>query len=93
LRGSVFSLCASAIGSGVLSLPYVLKLCGWVIGLIYIIVGAFAACWSLYLIAEAAIRVKANNISQLARKAGGPVMEKILSVMILIYMYGSCISY
>ena len=29
LRGSIFSLCASAIGSGVLSLPYVLKLCGY----------------------------------------------------------------
>ena len=30
VRGSIFSLCASAIGSGVLSLPYVLKLCGYV---------------------------------------------------------------
>ena len=29
LRGSIFSLSASAVGAGVLSLPYVLKLCGW----------------------------------------------------------------
>jgi hypothetical protein len=41
LRGSIFALCASAIGSGVLSLPYVLRLNGWVLGLIFIIVGAF----------------------------------------------------
>ena len=41
LRGSIFALCASAIGSGVLSLPYVLRLNGWVLGLIFILVGAF----------------------------------------------------
>lgn len=41
LRGSIFSLCASAIGSGVLSLPYVLGLNGWVLGLVFILVGGF----------------------------------------------------
>jgi hypothetical protein len=41
LRGSIFALCASAIGSGVLSLPYVLGLNGWVLGLVFIIVGGF----------------------------------------------------
>jgi hypothetical protein len=40
LRGSIFSLCASAIGSGVLSLPYVLSLCGWSMGFILIVIGA-----------------------------------------------------
>lgn len=41
LRGSIFSLCASAIGSGVLSLPYVLALNGWALGFIFILVSAF----------------------------------------------------
>jgi hypothetical protein len=41
LRGSIFALCASAIGSGVLSLPYVLRLNGWVLGVIFILIGAF----------------------------------------------------
>ena len=40
LRGSIFSLCASAIGSGVLSLPFVLALNGWILGFLFIIVGA-----------------------------------------------------
>jgi hypothetical protein len=47
LRGSIFALCASAIGSGVLSLPYVLGLNGWLLGLIFILVGGF--CKSLFL--------------------------------------------
>ena len=41
LRGSIFALCASAIGSGVLSLPYVLRLNGWVMGLVLILLGGF----------------------------------------------------
>lgn len=63
LRGSIFSLCASAIGSGVLSLPYVLATTGWAIGLGLVSVGAIAACWSLFIIAESAIKVKAKNFS------------------------------
>lgn len=43
LRGSIFALSASAIGSGVLSLPYVLNLCGWVSGITFLFVGAFGA--------------------------------------------------
>jgi Transmembrane amino acid transporter protein len=56
LRGSIFALCASAIGSGVLSLPYVLRLNGWVLGVILILVGAFASAWILFIIAESSIK-------------------------------------
>lgn len=93
LRGSIFSLCAAAIGSGVLSLPYVLALTGWVIGTILIIVGAIAACWSLFLIAEGATKARVPNLNTLAKKAGGRKLMILLQVNILIYMFGSCISY
>lgn len=49
LRGSIFALCASAIGSGVLSLPYVLGLNGWILGIVFILVGAFGKA-DLYVI-------------------------------------------
>ena len=54
LRGSIFSLCSGAIGSGVLSLPYVLKLNGWLLGLGFIVVGAIAANWSNKILARLA---------------------------------------
>jgi hypothetical protein len=41
MRGSTFALCSGAIGTGVLSLPYVLAINGWVVGIIMIIMGAF----------------------------------------------------
>jgi amino acid permease len=78
LRGSIFALCASAIGSGVLSLPYVLALCGWVIGVSFIIIGAIAACWSLILIAEGSVLGKVGNLNALAVKAGGTKLQTLL---------------
>jgi amino acid permease len=41
MRGSIFALCSGAIGTGVLSLPYVLKINGWIVGIALIMLGAF----------------------------------------------------
>jgi len=86
-------LCASAIGSGVLSLPYVLRLNGWVLGVIFIVVGAFAAAWSLYMIAEAAIKANVKNFAKLANHVGDKGLELFLQINILMFLWGSCISY
>ena len=93
LRGSIFALCASAIGSGVLSLPYVLGLNGWILGVVFILVGAFAAGWSLFMIAESAIKSKTKNLSKLTNFVGGKKLERFLQINILVYLFGSCISY
>ena len=63
LRGSILSLSAASLGSGVLSLPYVLKLTGWMMGIFMICVGAFAAAWSMHMIVDSAQWVMARNYS------------------------------
>ena len=93
LRGSIFSLCSAAIGAGVLSLPYVLVLNGWVIGICFIIIGALAADWSNCMLAQRAIEYKVPNYQKLCEKAGGPKLAQFLSICILIYIFGVLISY
>jgi len=93
LRGSIFALSAAAIGSGVLSLPYVLGLNGWVLGLVFILVGAFSAAWSLFIIAESAIKAKVENLSKLSYLVGGKKLERFLQINIMFFLCGSCISY
>mmetsp|Transcript_17228 Transcript_17228/g.16443 ORF Transcript_17228/g.16443 Transcript_17228/m.16443 type:complete len:147 (-) Transcript_17228:941-1381(-) len=93
VRGSIFALCAAAIGSGVLNLPYVLALCGWVNGTFLILLGAVAAIWSLHLLIDAAMLCRAPNMSSLARAAGGRKLMYVLQITILIYIFGSVISY
>lgn len=95
LRGSIFSLCASAIGSGVLSLPYVLRLCGYIEGTLFMILGATAAQVSLKMLAGLACDHNLPNYSQIAIKAadGKQSLNIVLSGMIMLFMFGSCISY
>lgn len=93
LRGSIFALCASAIGSGVLSLPYVLKLNGYVAGMMLMFIGATAALISLRMLAAIATDHHLPNYSKIVIKAGGKNLNLILSGMILAFMFGSCISY
>ena len=93
VRGSIFALSAGAIGSGVLSLPYVLGLNGWVLGLVFILVGAFSAAWSLFMIAESAIKAKVENLSKLCCLVGGKKLERFLQINIMVFLCGSCISY
>jgi hypothetical protein len=45
------------------------------------------------MIAESAIKAKVKNFSKLTNYVGGKALERFLQINILIYMWGSCISY
>lgn len=66
VRGSIFALCAVAIGAGVLSLPFVLRQSGWVLGTILIIIGALSGYFSMHMILVRSIETNVKNFSELA---------------------------
>lgn len=76
-----------------LSLPYVLKLNGWILGLTFIGIGAFAGDWSNNLLAKRAVEYQIPNYSGLCKRAGGPKLAMFLNVCILVYIFGVLISY
>ena len=71
VRGSIFALCASAVGSGVLTLPYVLALCGWAAGITFMIIAALAARTTLSMLANCACELSLPNYSKIVERAGG----------------------
>jgi sodium-coupled neutral amino acid transporter 11 len=93
LKGSTLQLSAAAIGSGVLSLPYVLKETGFVLGLLLIVVGACASIISLRLIVSCSSQTHSNSYTHLVRKIFGSRADKALTVLILTGLSGSCITY
>ena len=93
LRGSIFSLSACAIGAGVLSLPYVLALNGWVLGLSLISIGAIAAVWSNSILVRLACDNDLKNISTLTTKGGGKGLNSFLSLNLFIGLFGACLSF
>ena len=56
-------------------------------------IGAVAAVWSNKIIARTAIDANLPNLSQMAEKAGGKALAKSLQWMIIVFMFGACISY
>jgi amino acid permease len=93
VRGSIFALCAVAIGSGVLSLPYVLATNGWLLGTMLILTGALTGCLSMYMIVNRSILTGSKNFSQLALLAGGKNLSLFLNICILAFLMGACVSY
>ena len=93
IRGSIFALCASAIGSGVLSLPYILKLNGWALGVAFICLGALASLISLRMLASIACEQKLPNFSKICLRAGGKSLDQLMSWSVILFMFGSCITY
>ena len=92
LRGSILGMTCAAIGSGVLTLPQVWMKIGWVNGSILVCMGGFGCWWSLYMLIQRARHHNCLNYSALARKAGGPVLEKVLQISILLYMFATCLA-
>lgn len=78
IRGSIFALCAVAIGAGVLSLPYVLKNNGWILGTLMIMVGAISGYYSMYMILVRSIENNCKNFSELSALAGGRPLTILL---------------
>ena len=93
VRGSIFALSASAVGSGVLSLPYVLALCGWAGGLTFMCVAYIAAKITLSMLASMACEHNLPNYSKIVDKAGGKWGTRLLSLLIILFMFGACIAY
>lgn len=54
--------------------------------------GAFGCWWSLYMLIQRARHHQLLNYSAVARKAGGPCLEKTLQLSILLYMFATCLA-
>lgn len=88
----MLQLSAAAIGAGVLNLSYVINMVGFIIGIVFILTAAFAANLSLKNILECAKKTSAYSYTSLVRKVIGKKADRMMSILILISISGSCIS-
>lgn len=54
INASITAMSCSAIGAGVLTLPYAFAMNGWLVGCFFNLIGAIAALWSGKLLAQRA---------------------------------------
>jgi hypothetical protein len=93
LRGSVFAMSSLALGTGCLALPQKFEQMSLLAALIVIILGSFAAYWSLTLMIKASNKTKTYDYSRLVKEELGKGPSLMLDIVILIYIIGILISY
>ena len=92
LRGSILGMTCAAIGSGVLTFPFVFKQIGWANGTVILFMGAFGCWWSLYMLIQRARHHELLNYSAVAFKAGGKPLQLTLQLSVLLYMFATCLA-
>lgn len=91
---SVFTLCNSAIGAGVLSLPYAFSCAGLVGCMLLCLVVAGLEAFTMYVLSKYAERYGgAASYGLLIRRALGRKTAAGLSAVTLAYLWGSCVAY
>ncbi|CDW87213.1 UNKNOWN [Stylonychia lemnae] len=93
LRGSMFQLSAAAIGSGVLSLPFVIAKSGFILGSLMIIIACIAAIISLLMLAKCTEQIGAPSYTYLIRKVIARNVDKHIVWLIFFGTVGSSVSY
>ncbi|KAL6764771.1 transmembrane amino acid transporter protein-domain-containing protein [Haematococcus lacustris] len=90
---SVFTLCNSAIGAGVLSLPYAFRHAGLVGGVVLCLTIGSAEGFTLYVLSKFAERYKADTYGQLVRRSLGRKLTALLAGIQVTYLFGACVVY
>ena len=92
LRGSIFSLSAAAIGSGVLTFPHIVKVNGWFFGLVMILMGGASCFLSHYMLIQSARHHSLMSYNEISEKAGGPRLQKLLQISVMTYIFATCLA-
>lgn len=93
-RAGVLSLTATAIGGGVLTLPYVCKTCGIGLGLIMLFLGFLSALWSFSLLVKANERAGGcKTYKEFCTKCGGRGLHLAYDFSVIFTIFGSLIGY
>ncbi|KAL4451420.1 hypothetical protein ABPG77_009492 [Micractinium sp. CCAP 211/92] len=90
---SVFTLLNSAVGAGVLSLPFAFYAAGWAGGLLATATVASIEAFTLYVLARYAEVTGSATYSGLVRNMLGRKASAAMSVVLIIYSYGSATAY
>lgn len=90
---SVFNLCASTLGAGVLSLPYAMHQTGLVLGIFAVLMIAVITSFSLMCLIAASRTTGYESYEELSLRLFGPRMLLACQLCILLFGFGIIIAY
>lgn len=92
-RGALFNLSSSAIGAGLMSLPYAVANCGLVLGIILIIAGALSSALYYKVIIKGMEESRNDTFIGFSQKLFGNCAMSFVSVLTILTLFGLTCSY
>lgn len=93
LWGSIFTIMASTVGAGILSLPYVFNLSGLYQGIIVFVLGMIVSLYTCQLLVIAAEKTGKLTYESIGSELYGPRMRTFCEVNMIINNYGTVVGY
>lgn len=88
MRGSIFALLASAMGSGMFNLPYRIDKIGIVPFLIFVLAAGLFSYIGMYLISRLIIKFKIHSYSEMCEQSYGKYFRKVAEFCLIFYPWG-----
>ena len=93
IQGGIFALSSLALGTGAFTLPMRCTQLGLVWYVLFIIIGAMAAYWTLSGLIKASRKVRGEDYSPTVRGLIGQCPSIFLDLIIVVYLFGVFIQY
>lgn len=88
MRGSIFALLASAMGTGMFNLPYRINVTGVIPFVLFVISGGLFSYLGMFLISQLIRKFKVESYSEMSEKAYGKGFRKVAEFCLIIYPWG-----
>merc|ERR1712232_632739 len=93
IRHSILTLTSTAVGGGILSISYMVHLCGVGLGLLMLIFGATLSYVSIVVLMQMSTEGRHDTYAGLFSHCAGWLAGPILDAMLFIYGAGACVGY
>lgn len=93
LRGAVFTLVSGSTGAGILSLPWAVYKCGFLLGNLLVILGGFTFIIYYRIIVKGMMTVRRRSLMGLVGKMYGNAMRRSFEFCLLIALFGCICAY
>lgn len=90
---AVFSLVATMVGGGVLSLPYAMSQCGLALGSIALFLSALCSAWTLDMLVECARRTGRDTFELVGHAAFGTIGRQVTVSMVFLICWLAFVAY
>ena len=88
MRGSIFALMQTALGAGILSLPYVFKTSGVLVGTTLLIISCYLSYVTMKILVKAAFRTGKNNYAEIVHEILGAKAGFIIDLTFCLSVFG-----